>query len=226
MKKPIAFLLTLTLLLSSFPIASALDSTNENKAETISAEEFFQAIQDEYAKFHIGYTAEGYDPSATFTQDFLNERLNDIRSRMSSVTNYSEELQSFVEIIPEPEPLDTAVPNAVMPYKKTYSMTKTIKSPSNMGAADIYAEVVTTIDAQYNVFMSIDDMTTKQLGYAFNFESWTQHDGFESKIWTQNGASNMECYATGTLVVSWTGPVAGIKHSYSSEHTIGGGATL
>ena len=46
MKKPIAFLLTLTLLLSSFPIASALDSTNENKAETISAEEFFQAIQD------------------------------------------------------------------------------------------------------------------------------------------------------------------------------------
>ena len=51
MKKPIAFLLTLTLLLSSFPIASALDSTNENKAETISAEEFFQAIQDEYAKF-------------------------------------------------------------------------------------------------------------------------------------------------------------------------------
>ena len=56
-----------------------------------------------------------------------------------------------------------------------------------MGAADIYAEVDTTIDAQYNVFMSIDDMTTKQLGYAFNFESWTQHDGFESKIWTQNG---------------------------------------
>ena len=163
MKKPIAFLLTLTLLLSSFPIASALDSTNENKAETISAEEFFQAIQDEYAKFHIGYTAEGYDPSATFTQDFLNERLNDIRSRMSSVTNYSEELQSFVEIIPEPEPLDTAVPNAVMPYKKTYSMTKTIKSPSNMGAADIYAEVDTTIDAQYNVFMSIDDMTTNNL---------------------------------------------------------------
>ena len=229
MKKLFSGLLVIAMICTLTTSAFATDITAEpvddpSVASLISADDFYALIGAEYAKYHIGFTAENYDPSTMYSLDTLNNVLEEIRTHMSSVSNYNEELGTYVEII-EPIPDNNPMPYAPMPYQKTYSKTETVQSPSGMGAADIYIETVVTIDALYNIFKSVDSMTTKQLGYALNFESWTQ-DSWESDVWIQLDASHMQSYATGTLVVSYTEPNTGIKLSYSSEHTLGGGASL
>ena len=214
------FLLSPALASNSIPQVPQADES----AELISAEYFFLAIKEEYAKFHIEFEATEYDPSAMYAKNLLNERLNEIRLQMESVTNYSEEYQAFVdEDVLEPYTEDDVQPYSPMPYKKVYSRTQKFDSPSGMGFANILIEIGVTIDGQYNAYMSVDSFQTRQSGLAFNFDSWSLLTEPQSKIWYDEKykESLMQCYATGTLVVSYTEPHTGMKLSYSSDHLVG-----
>ena len=212
------FTLVMTVSNSSFAQAKELSNF-------ISAEDYFLAIQEEYEKYHIKFEVTGYDADSVYTLQALDEKIEEIRLQMSRVTNYSEELQTFVEVIPELEDNGIAT-RAPMLINKVYSQTRRVNSPSGVGMADLLVEIEVTQDGQYNVFTSVNGITSRQQGLAVNFESWEQHDGYESNIWKDEYGSHMECYATGTLVVSYTEPNTNMKMTYSSDHTIGGGASL
>ena len=114
-----------------------------------------------------------------------------------------------------------------MPYNKTFKSLHQIESRNRsnllLGFAEIMVSIDTTIDAQYNRFMSVNSCTSRQYGVGINFESWTQSDCDVSIInfnGEQDNAIEYDVY--GTLIVKYTEPTTGVTITYTTDHTLSG----
>lgn len=220
MKKLISLLMSLALAFSLSTTIFAASPSMNSTTGMISAEAFFQAIQEEYAKYHITFTAENYDPNATYPVTELNDVIENIRSQMATVDNYDEELGAFVTTFDDISASSAPAPYSIMPTEQTFKLNG-FANGSVIGSAMIEVTVQATVDAQYNTFMSCNSITSRQYGSAINFESWTQ-TSTSYTISNDPGVSTLTAYANGTLVTSYTDPVSGIKATYTSDHSIGG----
>lgn len=218
----VTFLMICMVLLSTSTTAFA-----SNKS-TITPEEYYKAVEEEYAKFHIDFKVENYNPEFEYTQELLQKQLEDIRIQMSSVTNYDEEEGVFIENELLESNVSTNDSKRIMPTTQIFTKNFKINSPLiisgiRMGWADIEQKITTTVDVQSNYFMSIDGCTTRQSGSALNFWSWNQNS---STTEITNGGRSAWCMSYGTLTIRYTDPFLGGTYTYSSDHKLGGSCNL
>ena len=193
----------------------------------ISAEKFYSEIAKEYSQYNIRIQVENIDPTFVYTEKMLEEEVEKIRTDLSLIENYDESTGRFVSYNSEVETLDEASPTSVMPYNKTFKSLHQIESRNRsnllLGFAEIMVSIDTTIDAQYNRFMSVNSCTSRQYGVGINFESWTQSDCDVSIInfnGEQDNAIEYDVY--GTLIVKYTEPTTGVTITYTTDHTLSG----
>ena len=193
----------------------------------ISAEKFYAEIAKEYSQYNIRIQVENIDPTFVYTEKMLEEEVEKIRTDLSLIENYDESTGRFVSYNSEVETLDEASLTSVMPYNKTFKSLHQIESRNRsnllLGFAEIMVSIDTTIDAQYNRFMSVNSCTSRQYGVGINFESWTQSDCDVSIInfnGEQDNAIEYDVY--GTLIVKYTEPTTGVTITYTTDHTLSG----
>lgn len=204
---------------SSLAFAGASDTV-------ITPDEYYATLKAEYSKYNISFEVNDYNPDFVYTRELLQTQLNDIRTQMSSVTNYDAEKGVYVEKAEDYAISKVSLSNGsarVMPVTQYFTSTTKVESPLKilgitMGWANIEQKVTTTIDAQSNYIMSIDGVTTRQYGTALNFQSWTQNS------YTKNigsGGKSMLCLSYGTLTIAYSDPVTGGSYTYTSDHMVG-----
>ncbi|MCF2663080.1 MAG: hypothetical protein PUF62_03385 [Bacteroidales bacterium] len=227
-KKLITLFMAFTVCLTISLPAYAADM-QEN---TISAEKFYAEIAKEYEKYNIRIEVENIDPTFVYTEKMLEEEVVRVRAELASIENFDEMTGRFVSYNTETESitgtLNEANPASVMPYDKTFKSIHRIENRSVnngllYGAAEIQVSINTTIDAQYDRFMSVNNCTSRQYQLGINFESWTQTD-YDVKIADYNGEQDtaIEYDVYGTLIVKYTEPTTGVAITYTTDHTLSG----
>lgn len=227
-KKFIALFLAFTVCLTiSLPAYAA--GVEEN---TISAEKFYAEIAEEYDKYNIRIQVENIDPTFVYTEKMLEEMLERVRVELASIENFDETTGRFVSYNTETETItetiNGAIPAAVMPFDETFKSIHRVENRSVnngllYGAAEIEVSIDTTIDAQYDRFMSVNDCTSRQYQLGINFESWDQTD-YDVEIVDYNGEQDtaIEYDVYGTLVVKYTEATTGVAITYTTDHILSG----
>lgn len=227
-KKLIALFMAFTVCLTISMPAYAADM----QGTTISAEKFYAEIAKEYNKYNIRIQVENIDPTFVYTEKMLENEVAKIRTELASIKNFDEKTGRFISYNAGTESItgthNEASPTSLMPYDKTFKCIHRIENRSDnnnilFGSAEILVSIDTTIDAQYNKFLSVNNCTSRQYQLGINFESWTQTD-YDVKITNYGGQQDnvIDYDVYGTLVVKYTEPIAGTTITYTSDHTLSG----
>lgn len=156
----------------------------QQPVETISFDEYFNTLKEEYAKRGVEFEILGADDTMTFTTAQLEEELSLIND--NPITEVSE-VDETVGPVVEPA-TDEGLPSVArtpMPYNKTYHTERTV-SPKSSCSAKIRFEVSAVVDAQYDTITSINGCSTFRTGNASNFYSWTQ---YSARAWKESSTS-------------------------------------
>lgn len=222
-KKTIIVTCLLTCIMMICSSALAFAGTSDT---VITADEYYATIKSEYSKYGIGFKVNNYNPDFIYTRELLETQLDDIRTEMSSVKNYDAKKRVYIEKIEDCVISEVSPTNGsprIMPVTKYFTYTARVDSPKTiggvrMGWANIEQKVTTTVDAQSNYIMSINNVTTRQYGAALNFQSWTQNSYTKS---IGNGGKSMLCLSYGTLSIAYSDPFTGGSYTYTSDHQFG-----
>lgn len=226
-KKLITALLITIVAMSTQTSAFAINNTNglDKSSNVITAAQYEAGMQSEFAKYNMGFELVDYKSDFVFTTDLLDADTKTFRTSMES-SNYDKSVGAFVQdygvvtLNTNLSEYSIENPARVMPYKRSFSETKKISQSTVapfIAWANIQVNVTATEDAQSEVFLSVDSVTSRQYGGALNFVSWTQNSHTFSIV----GASKrcISGHVSGTLVSGYTSP-AGISVTYSSDQNI------
>lgn len=199
------------------------ESIGTEKNSVISFKDYYKAIKAEYAKYHIKYECTSYDKNFVFTKKLLDQTLEDIEKNVSGL-NYDATSHAFIDNVKSPQTTDEKSVNIesiikpdVASENLNYPTDWTVKSPSNMGSANIRITINADVDIERGRFISMNSCTSRQYGPALNFKSW-QQTGSDVKI--NSDRTWISGYVYGTLVIEYTEPNTGMKVTYTSDHGV------
>lgn len=179
------------------------------------------AIQSEYAQYNIRFTYTDYTGDFVFTTDMLDQQLKRIRETLNN-SNYDANTQTFVHRISSSvhgASSDEQNLTRSLPVERTYTLSKSVVSPSVTGSASLQISVTALEDIQSGNFISVLDVTSRQHGLAVNFKSWTQNS-HSLRVESSPYNWRISGQVHGTLVVEYTIPAVNVVTTYSSDHSI------
>lgn len=183
--------------------------------DTISFEEYYAAVKAEYAKYHIQYECSNPNGSFVFTKGLLDKTLKDIQNKVGK-SEFDANTNRFVSHVDPQSVIKQNIVKRSFIVDRNYFIYTTVESPG-FGEAGIEIKTNTSEDIQSGKFIYINSCTSRQYGNAVNYKSWTQTaydlDISSDREWVTG-------FVFGTLVVEYIEPNTGLKHTYTSDHSI------
>lgn len=182
----------------------------KSSAKILTSEEYYSTLKAEYAKYGITYEVLERNNDAVLTEELLQKQLREAKQEgeaLQAENNLAK--NTYIQLENE------SVVILNMPVTYTATESTIVKSPSQMGNAEITTQATITENAQYGTMMGVSNITSYQMGGSLNFESWEQTSA-SSAVYIRH----LYTYVNGILKISYTDPWTGSKIGYTSQHTI------
>lgn len=176
-------------------------------SDIISASEYETLLKEAASQYGIECSLLDYNSDVIFTRAMLEEEINYMK-------NFAENLT--IEIL-TPDNVnansDTVNPSAMVITKNVYTDIR-VESDS-IGCADIRVDANVSVNIQNGNVMSVNSLSTYQIGYCINFDQWVPTSVTKRLNTPQNGY--IQVSVKGRASFSHTHPVTGIKIGYTEN---------
>lgn len=209
-----------SLCLVTFAIVLFITPLNAFAADSeLTFDEFFTALQNEYAKYNIHMYVTPKDKTIIFTQELLNEELAKIPQIAKA---YNETDIAFSIGSDKKSGNNYDLSPRIMPVDRTVSLYGKATNILLAGAfCEIKLDVYTTVDVSTDKFIAVNGHSSYKSGYAVNYKGYSE-TGFS---WSYANAKK-------TLNLTWSGnvtfatTVAGQEVSYDTQKTWSGSVNV